>query len=269
MILIISGGYFIHKVIKQKKVITQLNATKDKLFSVLTHDLKTPMQFIQNKLFTIINESDKAAFDQKVCKQLVMDSYQLSKKTALLMDNTLHWVLKSKDQLLFNRQKLTLISVVNQVVHNYTPMLKEKEIQLIYNVDPLVKVYADLNSLKIIIRNILDNAIKFSFQQGTIILNGVTKTNEYLLCIKDQGMGFKKKQTSAKSVFILTSTPDTDGKTGTGLGLQLCRELTKKNKGILTIKSDLKKGTEVVLTLPLYKNQETDEKNTNSGFRRQ
>ncbi len=240
--------------IKQKKEITQLNATKDKLFSVLTHDLKTPMQFLQNKLYAIIRESEHQIFNQDTFRKMVLESYQISKKTALLMDNTLHWVLESKNQLLFNQQKLTLVSVVNQVVHNYIPVLKEKEIQLTCNINSRITVYADLNSLKIIIRNVLDNAIKFSFPKGTILLDVTIKADKCLLHIKDEGKGFENRETTNKNHFVLSSTPDTNGKTGTGLGLQLCRELIQKNKGTLTIVSQVKKGTEVILTIPIIKN---------------
>lgn len=259
LLISLGGIYITSKIVKQKKIISkqnehldELNTTKDKLFSILTHDLKTPIHTLKIKLYRALNEIKKIAPIQNKSLQLVTDSYQLSKQTSLMLENTLHWVLESKDQLVFQKQLLDLASVVDQVVYDYIPVLQEKEIEFTTKIDTPITVHADLNSVKVILRNLLDNAIKFSFPKGGISLEA-SKQEEYcILKLKDKGKGFASGKWNPEHNSLMQSTPDTEGKTGTGIGLELCNELIKKNNGSMQLFSKEGKGTSVVLNLELH-----------------
>lgn len=251
-IVLILGSYSFLKIrkqhqiiIKQKDDLNQLNDTKDKLFSILTHDLKTPIHNIKNKLFQVLNLKES---NRKQHLEWIQDGYYLSKKTALLLDNTLHWVLAHKNQLLFYRERLYLNAIVHQVIHDYTPIIREKKIHLDLNLDTNAFVFSDLNALKMVFRNVLDNAIKFSFPESKIIVKTACLSKHCELHIIDFGIGFEPNTQLGKT--ISKSTSDTTGKTSTGLGLQLCYDLIKKNKGFFKVKSKINTGTEIKITLP-------------------
>ncbi|MEM1260437.1 MAG: hypothetical protein AAGH81_18075, partial [Bacteroidota bacterium] len=113
-----------NKLIKnQRNHLDRLNRTKDKLFSILTHDLKTPIHAIASKLLGLMERPTDAPL-----QQALLESYRLSKKTSLLMDNTLHWVLDNKEALRFFPEVLSLHAVWNQVLYDYRPILEEKTI---------------------------------------------------------------------------------------------------------------------------------------------
>ena len=257
LLFLIIGGFFMYKIKKQQKVIlaqkqrlNDLNNTKDTLFSVLTHDLKMPIHGVQQKLFQLFTATQKATPKNTEYTALVSESYHVSKKTAGLLDNVLHWVLASKDQLFFNKEKITITSIIEQVIYDYMPILEARALIFTTSIDPSHSVYADRNMLKIVLRNLIDNAIKFSPPGKKI---SVTSQEEGAVCtihIKDQGIGFSLHNDTSAS--IPSSTPDTQGKTSTGLGLQLCKQLLEKNKGSMLITSVPNEGTEVVLTLDRY-----------------
>ncbi|WP_299226858.1 ATP-binding protein [uncultured Psychroserpens sp.] len=253
LLTLIIGTYFSYKTLKQKQLITHLNNTKDKLFSILTHDLKTPIHHIKHKLFQILSDSNLQSNSQNSNWQLITESYSLSKKTSLLMDNTLHWVLENKDQLLFTPKKIELNAIVDQVLYDYLPIIEEKHIVLNKEIETPNFAYADLNSVKVIYRNLLDNAIKFTPEKGEIQLKSYTDGDYIVLEIKDTGKGFNIEIQRSNNNILRQSTPDTYGNTGTGLGLALCNELALKNKGKLIIESKIGKGTKVALKLLIHK----------------
>lgn len=250
LILLLFLSYFYIQKRKQHKIIKELNTTKNKLFSILTHDLKTPIHTLKTKLYSILHQTEKnreATEHQKKQLTTISEGYNLAKNTALLIDNTLHWTLQSQNKLLFNQSKLHLSSIVDQVLYDYLPIIEENKLSLITTIDNDTFVYADANSLKIVLRNVLDNAIKFSLSEGIINIKATTKGHTCTLKIIDEGIGFDTTNFSQKNYI---STTDTKGNTSTGLGLQLSHELIEKNSGSFTISSIPKQGTIVSILLP-------------------
>ena len=259
-LFLMGGGYFIYTLQRQKKIISRqkqhlndLNDTKDTLFSILTHDLKTPIQLLSHNLFKLLQSvKNKGSRKADLIPQLA-HSYEVSKKTALLQDNVLHWVLANRERLLFQREKVGLATLMTQVVYDYTPVLEERELQLSTHIDPTLMVLVDRNSLKVILRNILDNAIKFSYPKGKIELKAKRYTNHCTLTLIDFGKGFQAQDINGTTAQLAASSPDLQGKTSTGLGLRLCRQLLEKNKGTLSISSSPNIGTKVTILLQIYK----------------
>jgi len=246
LILLLLLSYFYARMRKQNTVIKELNTTKNKLFSILTHDLKTPIHTLKTKLYNILHQTEKNTIPEKQ-RTSISEGYSLAKNTALLIDNTLHWTLQSQNKLLFQQNKLHLSSIIDQIIYDYIPLIKEHQLMIEQEIDETNFVYADANSLKIVLRNVLDNAIKFSASNGTITIKSIANKNTCTLQIIDEGTGFDTTNFLQK---IGVSTTDTKGNTSTGLGLQLSHELIEKNGGSFTISSLLKKGTTVSITLP-------------------
>jgi len=250
LILLLFLSYFYILIRKQNTVIKELNATKNKLFSILTHDLKTPIHTLKAKLFNIIKQKEKVAIvDEQHMKELsnITEGYDLAKNTALLIDNTLHWTLQHQNKLLFHQNKLHVASILEHVVYDYLPIMEENKLNLITDINDAFFVYADANSLKIVLRNVLDNAIKFSSQNEKITIKTTENETSCILQIIDEGIGFDTSNFILKKT---VSTTDTKGNTSTGLGLQLSRELIEKNGGNFTISSKPNEGTTVFITLP-------------------
>lgn len=260
LILVIISGYYNLKITKQNRVIIEqkedlkeLVKTKDKLFSIIAHDLKSPINLLKKKLFNVLEKIKIVEPYNAANFKLVVDSYQLSKRTFLLLDNTLHWVIGNQNKLIFNEEKLHLKSVISHVNYDYIYILEDKGIEFISEVNDTIFVNADLNSLKIILRNVLDNAIKFSYPKSNIIMTSEINDNQCVIKLKDAGIGFDFSNEAGNVTNEIKSSRDLEGNMGTGLGLQLCKVLTEKNGGKFQIVSAVNKGTEVFITLNLNK----------------
>ncbi|MEM1257668.1 MAG: HAMP domain-containing sensor histidine kinase, partial [Bacteroidota bacterium] len=140
---------------------------------------------------------------------------------------------------------LSLHAVWNQVLYDYRPILEEKTIHFKNGLKNNQHIWADLNSIKVVFRNVLDNAIKFSNPKSEIHLKAETKGNQCTIELRDFGMGMETTEGSTQ--------PDTQGKLSTGLGLTLCIEFVRRNQGRFTIESEKDGGTSVFITL--YSNE--------------
>jgi signal transduction histidine kinase len=145
-----------------------------------------------------------------------------------------------------------LFSIVQQIEYNYKPLLIDKSITFENSVSKNCFIFVDLDSLKIVLRNLLDNAIKFSNENGKISFNTQESNPDFCqLVLEDNGLGMDKETINEilKDDELLAKK----GKSktiGTGLGMQLCKQMIKKNGGTLQIKSELHKGTKITLTFP-------------------
>ncbi len=245
LLLVVSHFYI--QMRKQNKVIKELNTSKNKLFSILTHDLKTPIHTLKTKLYNILHQTEKSTIPKNQYTS-ISEGYDLVKSTALLIDNTLHWTLQSQNKLLFHQNKLHLLSITDQVIYDYAPVIKENILTITQEIDETIFVYADANSLKIVLRNVLDNAIKFSSAGKTINIKATINKGLCTLQIIDNGIGFDTSLFTQKKGI---STPDRKGNTSTGLGLQLSHELIEKNGGNFAISSRKNEGTIVAIQLPI------------------
>lgn len=169
-----------------------------------------------------------------------------------LLDNVLNWALLQTQQSYFEITSIRLFFIVEQVAYNYIPLMQEKNIQFKNTVLKGASVFADQESLKIILRNLLDNAIKFSNTDGIIKIYTKNEDDAYChLIIEDTGLGIKDatRLELLKDTELLSKKEHEDI-IGTGLGLQLCKSMIKKNKGQFSIESTLGKGTKMIVSLP-------------------
>ncbi|AUP80207.1 tetratricopeptide repeat-containing sensor histidine kinase [Flavivirga eckloniae] len=240
-------------ILAQKAELNNLNATKDKLFSVVSHDLRSAVNALK-KSNTKLSENLETKNIEKLGKLLKKNS-AIANGTYNLLDNLLHWALLQTKQPYFKKELLRLFYIVEQTAYNYKSLMLDKNIHfenLVFKDD---WAFVDQESLKIVLRNLLDNAIKFSKQDGLIKIYTLNKNDVYCdLVIEDTGLGIndETRQELLKETVMLSKKRN-ENSIGTGLGLQLCKSMVKKNDGKFMIESEEEKGTKIIVSL--HKNQ--------------
>lgn len=232
--------------------LAEINATKDKFFSIISHDLRSPLSGLMQMLFIITEDYDSLPNEEKL--EMITDVANTSKKTYELMENLLEWSSIQTGTIPFYPQKLTLLTLLDNLEELYNQNLKSKKITLIINVDPEISVFADKKMAETILRNLISNAIKFSYPNGIVSVSSEPANDFVVIKVIDRGVGIKKEKLSELfMVDKVQSTPGTKKETGTGLGLILCKELVEKQNGKIWVESKENEGTTFYFTLPVEK----------------
>ena len=227
----------------------QLVSTKDRLFSIIAHDLKDPFsallgmsELLARKSLTLSAEK-LVVFSESIHKS--------SKNLIVLIDNLLQWARSQSGSLTIDRKILLFNKICTDVISTLQMQAKSKGVNLKMNVNEDVVVYADVNTLSFIIRNITSNAIKFSSENDIVSLFAYNKDSKIHIEISDTGVGISED--NLKRLFKVEesfSTHGTNHEKGTGLGLIVCKEFIEKNYGTISVKSKLGSGTTFYITLP-------------------
>jgi len=235
---------------KQKQELENINSTKDKLFSILAHDLKSPLITLNNisgKINYLIkkNQPDRIIEIGKTIEDKVSN-------LTVFLDNLLNWALQQRGHFNYTPQNLSIQNITDEIVELYDDLITEKEIIIEQDIPVDSSCYADENSIKTVVRNIIHNAIKYSPNQSTINIK-YTKGSEYnTLAISDMGAGIPKAIIEAvhKKEYV-KNTPGTNGEKGTGLGFLISKELMDLNKGKMVFLANKNRGTIVELLFPV------------------
>jgi len=251
------GLYFYRQKIKTNKIIVlqkenldELNATKDKLFGIVSHDLRSSVNTLKTSNIKLLSLLETKNYEQ--LDLLLHKNIAIANSSYNLLDNLLNWSQQQTNQLFFQQESLHLFSIIQQIVYNYKPIASEKNIEIKTNIDSTIFVFMDLESLKIILRNLLDNAIKFTNENGVISINTIkTDENFIKLAIEDSGIGMSNAAIQEiMQEFTKLSKKHNKEIIGTGLGMQLCKSMLQKNGGKLEIESKIGIGTKFILFLP-------------------
>jgi len=256
LILLGTGIYFYREKVKTNKIIStqkedldELNATKDKLFSIVSHDLRSSVHALKTSNADLVNNLEANNIEK--VNTLLHTNSSIVNGAYNLLDNLLNWALLQTKQSYFEITPLRLFFIVEHVVHNYKALLSDKQLHLENTIAKKEQVFADQESLKIILRNIIDNAIKFSDQGDTIMIYAQhTKGGFCDLVIEDTGIGMT--ETTRQNLLqetIVTAEKENKDIIGSGLGMQLCKSMIAKNNGIFSIESTLGKGTKMIVSL--------------------
>jgi signal transduction histidine kinase len=261
LVLFGTGVYFYRQKIRNNKIILtqkneldELNATKDKLFSIVSHDLRSSVNALKTSNGKLMENLENKNFTE--LDVLLHNNSTIANGAYNLLDNLLNWALLQTKQAYFYQESLHLATIVQHVEYNYKPLMLNENINFKNDVSKADYVFADLDSLKIIIRNVLDNAIKFSNKNGTISIYTRPSSEDFCyLVIEDTGLGMNEntRQELLKET-VLLSKKKNDDIIGTGLGMQLCKSLIRKNGGKLEIESEENVGTKIIIILPKFKN---------------
>lgn len=236
-------------IVEQSEELKSLNATKDRLFGIIGHDLRKPalaFRGISKKVNFLIKRKE---FDtlNRLGENLEQTAFSLNS----LLDNLLNWALKQQNGLTIEPQPVNIQQATEEILQLFLQIADEKGIYLALDMTPKIHVYADQNALNTIIRNLVDNAIKFTPEGGKVEVISAQKGDKILIEIKDTGRGMTPNQ--LEHIFELKtnkSTRGTAGESGSGLGLPLVKDLVDLNKGVIIINSQYGKGTSFKLLLP-------------------
>lgn len=235
-------------VAQQRETLHVLNETKDRLFSIVAHDLRSPvyrMKISLGRLRKAIQQSRNDEADVLAC-----NNEKIAGSTYALLDNLLHWALSQTGQLFFRKEKLHLRTVINQVCYDLLPVAEDKNIIVHRSIPEQAFFIADLNTFRIMVRNIVDNAIKYTPEGGAITISAAMQDNGCRLMISDTGTGMDQQllQALMTNNHVRNQT-DTDGRQSTGLGLWLCKTLAERNGAQLLISAQQGTGTTVTISL--------------------
>lgn len=226
-----------------------LNATKDKLFSIIGHDLKGPLNNILG--FSEMIDQNFETFSEQEIKQYLKLIYKSSLAVTDLLENLLTWSRTQRDILTVSPHKIAVYFTVEKCFGQLIQNALHKEIRLKNNVHPETVVYADEEMIATIIRNLISNAIKFTKRGGTISVITQSSAEYVAIGIQDTGIGIAPDKMS--QIFQPNenhSSLGTEGEKGTGLGLIICKDLAEKNNGKIWAESSPENGTTFWLKLP-------------------
>ena len=227
---------------KYSEELQELNATKDKFFSIIAHDLKTPFHSILG-LSEIIKDEAKH-LDIETVEQYAGIIHSTSKNTFQLLENLLDWARIQRSQISFKPVSIILKKLVNEVVELMEEKSNSKMITVLNNIPDNQIVSADEDMLKTVLRNLVSNALKFTPVNGKIEIHVVSKENSIEISVKDTGTGMKQDDIS--KIFKIGSSfskRGTENENGTGLGLVLCKEFVEKQGGKIWVESEEGKGS--------------------------
>ena len=236
------------KLIRQQQELQQVNNIKDRLFSVIGHDLRTPVNSLIS--FTMLLENGNISSEK-----MMVYTHELQRNlgyTAGLLENLLNFAKSQMGGFTAYLESITLTDVINDSMLLLLPLASAKKILLQNSVAATVKVSGDINMTSLVIRNLINNAIKFSYEGGEINLFSYAKDGVINLVVKDNGTGIKDELVQAFNIDIknlqpLESTPGTQHEKGTGLGLLLCKTFTELMQGSISLQSTKGKGSSFIV----------------------
>lgn len=227
--------------------LTQINAFKNRLFSIIAHDLKSPIYALRN-LFRNMQQYDLPAEE---IKGMVPEVVSELTYTTSLMENLLHWARSQMQADTVKPQMIDVSGLMTEVVRLLRLQAEAKRIHVTYDEDPSIVAFADKDMVNLILRNLLSNAIKYTPENGCIQVGAHRTDTGVAIFVKDTGMGIPADALQKIQQSNFYTTKGTAGEAGTGLGLMLCKEFVARNGGDLQIASLPGKGSIFTFTLPV------------------
>jgi ligand-binding sensor domain-containing protein/signal transduction histidine kinase/AraC-like DNA-binding protein len=225
------------------------NTTKDKLFSIISHDLKTHFTGIMdnshnlNKSRLLKNENERLTFINSI--------YSSSKKIQSLIDLFLQWSRSQTKTISFKSEDIDVETIIRENISLSYGAASTKQIDIQFNFEHQYNAFVDSEMFTIVLRNLIGNAIKYTPKKGNILIQTSNTADFTVIQVKDDGVGMSQEQiTNVYTKSVLDSTPGTDNELGTGLGLIICRDFLNSNKAKIEISSQIGEGCSVTIFLP-------------------
>lgn len=232
---------------KQTLELQELNGVKDKLFSIISHDLRTPIYSLRN-LFKNMEQYDLPGEEIKL---LLPDIVQDLNYTTALMENLLQWAKSQMAGANVNMELIEVETLVDEVKNLLRLQADSKNVYLKTKMEEPIYIFADKDMMNLVLRNLVSNAIKFTPETGEICIGAIQTDERVELFVKDTGMGIPQESIPKLFGDEFYTTKGTSNEAGTGLGLILCKDFLKKNGGNISVTSDLGKGTTFTCELPI------------------
>lgn len=241
-----------NELISKSQALIEADTLKNRLFSIIGHDLRQPFNSIQGLMELLESESLDDATRISIVKRI-----RLSNKNALsTLENLLHWGISMQKEEDHLQQSIQVSSGVRNVFDVLSETAENKKISLESAVDDDVKVWVNPDHFDLVLRNLISNAIKFSYPEGKILVTGKyhPKMESFEIMISDTGIGMSKAQIDKLfDKMYISSTKGTAQEKGTGLGMMLCKEFIEQNQGSIEINSEEGRGTTISVFLKTQK----------------
>lgn len=230
-----------------------LNAEKDRFFSIIAHDLRSPFNGFLGLTELMVDESNNLSVEEighfsKLMRESALNLFRL-------LENLLEWSRMEQGLIPYNRMQLQLLSLVNESLTNIMDTATTKEVEIKIDIDSDFEVFADKNILQSVIRNLVSNAVKFTPKGGVIVISSNRNHDYTLIAIKDSGIGMS--QSIIDNLFNLnaqTNRLGTNDEPSTGLGLILCKTFIEKHGGKIDVESQEGQGSVFKILLPIENN---------------
>jgi PAS domain S-box-containing protein len=243
-----------NKILKYTNELQYLNASKDKFFSIIAHDLKNPFISLLGFSEILLEDYDTLSNDERF--EYIHNIYSASKNSFQLLDNLLQWSRAQTGRIDYCPIEIDFKKLAEECLTVLVTTATKKRIKIINNFGNSIFVYADPDMAKTVIRNLITNALKFTNEGGVVSITAAIQEDYLLTVIEDNGVGMDAD--TAEKLFRIDvhhSACGTSNEVGTGLGLILCKEFIEKNGGKIWFESELGKGSRFFFTLPLHNNQ--------------
>jgi len=239
-----------NEVKKSEKKLREVNASKDKFFSIIAHDLTNPFNAIMG--FTTLLLDDYASLNEEEKRDMIGNIHKAADNTFKLLQNLLEWSMTQTKNLAIKPETIDLSVIASENISILKTMAQNKGVQIISDISVNTFVEADVNMVNTVFRNLISNAIKFTGKGDEVKLTSYTDNGYTEVCVADNGIGIKPE--NVNKLFNINEqvvTKGTANETGSGLGLILCKEFIEKNGGKIYTESIYQKETKFKFTLPL------------------
>jgi PAS domain S-box-containing protein len=227
----------------------QLNADKDRFISILGHDLKNPFNNILG--FSEILTDEIESLNKDEINDIAKNINKSAQITNKLLENILMWARIQQGKIPFKPQNLSFRDICRDTLDVFNPNANVKGITINYSATDKINVFADIDMLKTVLRNLVSNAIKFTNNGGAIKISAKQTYSEITISVSDNGIGIESEDlTKLFDISQVLTTTGTAKETGTGLGLLLCKEFVEKHGGKIWVESEEGKGSDFKFTLP-------------------
>jgi len=231
----------------------KLNAEKDKFFSILAHDLRSPFNSIIG--FSNILLERVLMEDFENCKKYAGIIINSSQRAMNLLTSLMQWSQSQIGRMIFNPEYFEIADIIDEIILLFIDTSTQKSISITKALPSSLVFYGDKAMIATIIRNLVSNALKFTPQGGTIIISAEVNTNEIKVSVADSGVGILTSiMEKLFRIDVNCSTPDTQGEKGTGLGLILCKDFIEQHGGTIGVESTPGKGSKFHFTIPVHAN---------------
>lgn len=236
---------------EQNQALHEANASKDKFFSLIAHDLRNPF----NTLLSLAGllKDELSLYTMEEIEHYIHRIYQAAEHSYTLLENLLEWSRSQTGKIPFMPQTAYLKLLLHESIRPLEQHAHDKGISIVVDMAENLACSADIRMLSTIIRNLISNAVKFTASGGTITINGIEDDGSVHICVCDTGIGMKPEYVNQLfRIDVHHSTPGTADEKGSGLGLILCKEFVEKHGGTIHVESEIGKGSCFTVTLPKH-----------------
>lgn len=235
---------------KSESQLKEANATKDKFFSILAHDLINPFNIILGYSDLLVSDYDSIEDDKK--REYIRTIHSATNSTFSLLENLLSWARVQQNRIVINKEELYLSELIDENINLYSPNAQNKNILISNEVSDKQFINVDKLTFSTVLANLISNAIKFSPENGKINITAHSTNKTIDVKIQDNGVGMSEEVIAKLfKVDQFHSTAGTLKEKGTGLGLILCKEFMEKNGGQIKVESEVGKGSIFTISLPI------------------